>query len=94
MENNKYSNRMAIASLVCSIISIPSLILAFFALLPSILSIIFGVIGFKKAEQTGIGRGFAITGIAIGIAISVVAVFFSIYILWILSFVESYVTYT
>lgn len=60
------SNGFAVASLVLGIIGIP----AFCSILPSVLAIIFGFVGYNQASKagpTGSGRGMAITGIVLGI---------------------------
>jgi hypothetical protein len=59
------SNGFAVASLVLGIIGIP----AFCSVLPSILAIIFGIVGINQASKsgaTGGGRGMAIAGIILG----------------------------
>ena len=58
------TNGFAIASLVCGIIA---LFLDFFFLIPSILAIVFGVIGIKNSAECNSGRGISIAGIIMGI---------------------------
>jgi hypothetical protein len=56
-----------VASLVLGIISLP----AFCAIIPAVLAIIFGVIGYNQVTRSGAeggGKGMAIAGIVCGIA--------------------------
>ena len=89
-EYKSVSNHMATASLICSIISILSFLLIPLALLLSVLGIAFGVIGMKKAKQTGIGKGLATTGFVIGISVSVTVVFVALLGLGMSLIVNSY----
>lgn len=65
------TNGYAIAALVLGIIALLFDVLLF---IPSILAVIFGVIGLKRSEETGTGRGMSIAGIVLGI------IAFSIYL--------------
>jgi DNA-directed RNA polymerase subunit RPC12/RpoP len=65
LEASGSSNGFCVASLVLGIISIP----AFCAVIPGILAIVFGVIGFSQASREtaeGGGKGMAVAGIICG----------------------------
>ena len=56
-------NGFAIASIIAAIVAVPC---NYLFLIPSILAIIFGIIGIIKASAPGLGRGLAIAGLIIG----------------------------
>ena len=59
------SNGFAVASLVLGIIGLP----AFCAVIPSILAVVFGIIGYNQIARTnaeGGGKGMAVWGIVLG----------------------------
>ena len=58
------TNGYAIAALV---LGIASLFLDFLIFIPSVLAVIFGILGLKRSEVTGNGRGMSIAGIVLGI---------------------------
>lgn len=72
------SNGLAVAALVLGIVGITvgiwsvipflGLIAAIFAFVPSVLAVIFGIVGWQKARINGIGRGQAIAGLVLGAA--------------------------
>ena len=65
-------NGMAIASLICGIVS---LVCCGGGGIVSVLAIVFGIIGLTKAKETGVGKGMAIAGIiiaAVGVVLSIV----------------------
>ena len=67
LEASGTSNGFCVASLVLGIISLP----AFCAIIPAVLAIIFGVIGYNQVTRSGAeggGKGMAIAGIVCGIA--------------------------
>ncbi|MDB5173715.1 MAG: hypothetical protein JWN51_2488 [Phycisphaerales bacterium] len=69
------SNGFCVASLVLGIIGLP----AACALLPAILAIIFGIIGYNQVNKSGVeggGKGMAIAGIVCGSIGCLLAVFF------------------
>jgi len=57
------TNGFAMASIIAAIVAVPC---NYLFLIPSILAIIFGIIGIIKASATGLGRGLAIAGLIIG----------------------------
>ena len=64
------SNGMAVAGLVCGILGIIASwipVVCFFTLIISVLGIIFGASGVKKARFTGTGNGMAVAGLVCGI---------------------------
>ena len=64
------TNGMAIAALVCGILGIVGSFIPyvmFFTLILAVLGIVFGILGMKKAKQTGSGNGLAISGLVLGI---------------------------
>ncbi|HYO07643.1 MAG TPA: DUF4190 domain-containing protein, partial [Tepidisphaeraceae bacterium] len=66
LEASGTSNGFCVASLVLGIIGIP----AFCAVLPPILAIVFGIIGYNQVSQSGAeggGKGMAIAGIICGL---------------------------
>ncbi len=71
------SNGLAVAALVLGIVGITvgiwsvvpflGLIAAVFAFVPSVLAVIFGIVGWQKAGRIGgVGRGQALTGLILG----------------------------
>ena len=57
------TNGFAIASIIAAIVAVPC---NYIFLIPSILAIIFGIIGITKASAAGRGRGLSIAGLIIG----------------------------
>lgn len=73
------SNGIAIAALVCGLLSIPLLILAGLGALVAVVGLILGFVGVSKANKMGgTGKGMAITGIVSSLLclLLVAAVFF------------------
>jgi DNA-directed RNA polymerase subunit RPC12/RpoP len=67
LEASGTSNGFCVASLVLGIIGLP----AACAVIPSVLAIIFGIIGYTQVQKSGVeggGKGMAIAGIICGIA--------------------------
>jgi len=70
------SNGMAVTSMVLGIVAIVTgiwapipvigLIAAFFAFVPGVLAVIFGVVGIRRSLAVGVGRGNSIAGIVLG----------------------------
>jgi hypothetical protein len=61
------TNALAIASLVLGILALPSIFTVIFGVLLGIAAIVTGILGLQKAPQMqGSGRGLAITGIVLG----------------------------
>ena len=65
------TNGSAVASLVLGIVGVVLGFFPFFGLILGILAIVFAYLGFRRAEATGTGRGFAIAGLVLGIIASV-----------------------
>src|SRR5215213_6140408 len=66
LEASGTSNGFCVASLVLGIIGLP----AFCAVIPPVLAIVFGIIGFNQVSKSGVeggGKGMAIAGIICGI---------------------------
>jgi predicted Zn finger-like uncharacterized protein len=71
LEASGTSNGFCVASLVLGIISLP----AFCAVIPAVLAIIFGVIGYNQVSKSGAeggGKGMAIAGAICGVASGVI----------------------
>ena len=71
------SNGFCVASLVLGIIGLP----AFCAVLPPILAIIFGIIGYNQVSKSGVeggGKGMAVAGIVCGSIGAIAAAFYII----------------
>jgi DNA-directed RNA polymerase subunit RPC12/RpoP len=69
------SNGFCVASLVLGIISLP----AFCAVVPGILAIIFGIIGYNQVNKSGVekgGKGMAVAGIVCGSVGSLLALYY------------------
>lgn len=64
------TNGPAIASLVLGVVG-AVLWIPIVGLLLGILAIVFAYLGFKRAEKTGVGRGFAVAGLVLGIIATV-----------------------
>jgi hypothetical protein len=70
------SNGMAVTALVLGLVAIVTgvwspipfvgLVAAFFAFVPALLGVIFGIVGLRKARVIGVGRGNSVAGIATG----------------------------
>ncbi len=80
------TNGLAIASLVLGIVAFFGDFLFF---IPSILAIIFGVVGMVKAKSYGNGKGMAIAGLVLGIVALIVTVIIIMLALSIFGFVVS-----
>lgn len=63
-EKKTGSNGFAVAALIMSIVAVPC---DYLLLIPSILAVIFGIIGVTKASSAGFGRGMSIAALIIGI---------------------------
>jgi DNA-directed RNA polymerase subunit RPC12/RpoP len=75
LEATGTSNGFCVASLVLGIISLP----AFCTVIPNILAIIFGIVGYNQVTKSGVeggGKGMAIAGIICGSISSVIALFY------------------
>ena len=62
-ERKTGQNGFAIASLVMSLVAVP---FGFILLIPSILAIIFGIVGISKSSAAGSGRAMSVAGLIIG----------------------------
>lgn len=58
------TNGFAIAALILGIFA---LLFNFLLFIPSVLAVVFGIVGLKRSEQTGTGHGMSIAGIVLGI---------------------------
>jgi DNA-directed RNA polymerase subunit RPC12/RpoP len=75
LEATGTSNGFCVASLVLGIISLP----AFCTVIPNVLAIIFGIVGYNQVTKSGVeggGKGMAIAGIICGSVSSVFALFY------------------
>jgi DNA-directed RNA polymerase subunit RPC12/RpoP len=71
LEASGTSNGFCVASLVLGIISLP----AFCAVIPAVLAVIFGIIGYNQVSKSGAeggGKGMAIAGVICGVASGVI----------------------
>lgn len=69
MDTAPKTNVYGIISLVCGILGIP---LFFLLLIPSILAVIFGIMGLNFAKNNISGRGMSIAGIILGLVVIVI----------------------
>ena len=70
------SNGMAVTALVLGLVAIVTgvwspipfvgLFAAFFAFVPALLAVIFGIVGLRKARTVGVGRGNSVAGVITG----------------------------
>ena len=67
-ERKTGKNGFAIAALIMGIVAIPC---DYVLLIPSILAIIFSIIGITKASSAGCGRGMSVAGLILGIIAAV-----------------------
>lgn len=87
------SNPMAIAALVCGIVSVVFCWFGWFsfvALALSIVSIVLGIKGMGVAKSRGSGKGLAIAGLVCGIVGAALALIAVISYIWLVSAVSSF----
>lgn len=84
---------MAVTALVLGLVAIVTgiwspipffgLVAAFFAFVPALLAVIFGIVGLRNAKVAGVGRGNSLTGIITGgVTLAIIAL---TTILWVIA---------
>lgn len=66
----KKSNPLSVAAIVCGIIATIGAFIPFItyvAWIVGVLGIVFGSLGMKKSNQTGVGHGLSVAGLVLGI---------------------------
>ena len=85
-EETAGKNGFAIASLIMGIVAVPC---DYIFLIPSVLAIIFSIIGIAKASSSGVGRGMSVAGLVLGIIAAVLWLSVSVIVITLLGAVIS-----